>query len=350
MQSDSTRSRTDSKAPVRKGRIIGVDIGNYRIKMAACNNGVLEKFISVQHPDNMVKGNQIVSWQAMGDYLKELVKASGIRGKAAAVTLPQDSTYIRRTTMPLMTEAQLKINLPYEFHDYISDEPEKYAYDYAVISRNDREMDLMVVAAPKDLLEKYTAMFKRAGLKLTIAAPDVMAFTYIFREYERRNQTEHGTKDYVVLDLGDSKVELHFFSGGEYEITRSMEPGCRAIYDKVAEITGEDSHIVQMNAEAITAASATQPDSEVSEEVQDICSSMAVQIMRVLNFYSFNNPKNTIDAIYYCGGGAKFDALMKEIRNDTDMPLKSLSGILQADPKYSSLLEQSPQAYGITMS
>ena len=81
MQSDSTRSRTDSKAPVRKGRIIGVDIGNYRIKMAACNNGVLEKFISVQHPDNMVKGNQIVSWQAMGDYLKELVKASGIRGK-----------------------------------------------------------------------------------------------------------------------------------------------------------------------------------------------------------------------------------------------------------------------------
>ena len=32
----------------------------------------------------------------------------------------------------------------------------------------------------------------------------------------------------------------------------------------------------------------------------------AVQVMRVLNFYSFNNVNNTIGSLYYCGGGARY--------------------------------------------
>ena len=40
---------------------------------------------------------------------------------------------MRRFEMPLMTEEQLRLNLPYEFHDYIGDEMDKYVFDYAMI-------------------------------------------------------------------------------------------------------------------------------------------------------------------------------------------------------------------------
>lgn len=327
-------------------RIYGFDIGNYRVKIAAMNGGVLRDFISVQHPDNMVKNNQIVSWQAMGDYLKEVMKSAGIRGGKAAVALPQDSCFIRRTTMPLMTEAQLKINLPYEFHDYISDDPEKYFYDYAVISRTDKDMDLMTVAASRELVSKYKEMFRRAGMKLTVLAPEVMAFQNIFNDYGKRHGIQQGTKDFVVLDLGDGKIDIHFFTKGEYEITRSMEPGCRAIYEEAAKATGEDSHAIQRDAESklITAES-----KGIESEISDICSSIAVQIMRVLNFYSFNNPHNTLDTLYCCGGGTNIPLLMKNIAENAGLPLKNMSEIVQVDPKFDKLIVQSPQALGIAM-
>ena len=38
-----------------------------------------------------------------------------------------------RFELPLMTEEQLRLNLPYEFHDYIGNEMDKYVFDYAMI-------------------------------------------------------------------------------------------------------------------------------------------------------------------------------------------------------------------------
>ena len=46
--------------------------------------------------------------------------------------------------------------------------------------------------------------------------------------------------------------------------------------------------------------------------------------MRVLNFYSFNNADNTIDTLYYCGGGARFKELIDAIQANLDLPVKSL--------------------------
>ena len=71
--------------------------------------------------------------------------------------------------------------------------------------------------------------------------------------------------------------------------------------------------------------------------------------MRVLNFYSFNNPHNTLDTLYCCGGGTNIPILMKNIAENAGLPLKNMSEIVQVDPKFDKLIVQSPQALGIAM-
>ncbi len=46
--------------------------------------------------------------------------------------------------LPLMTEEQLRLNLPYEFHDYIGDEMDKYVFDYAMIRTKERTWIFLV--------------------------------------------------------------------------------------------------------------------------------------------------------------------------------------------------------------
>ena len=65
--------------------------------------------------------------------------------------------------------------------------------------------------------------------------------------------------------------------------------------------------------------------------------SIGIQIMRVLNFYSFNNADNTIDTLYYCGGGARFKELLDgELAPEVD---------LEKMPEWLD----SPQTYGVLL-
>lgn len=83
-------------------------------------------------PDNMVSGGEIVSMDAMADFIKEMAKENGISRGAAAVILPGTLVFTRNVTVPAMTDGQLLYNLPFEFKDYLTQEKNKYYFDYAV--------------------------------------------------------------------------------------------------------------------------------------------------------------------------------------------------------------------------
>ena len=68
--------------------------------------------------------------------------------------------------------------------------------------------------------------------------PDIIAFRNILRSYEQEHGLKHGSADYAILDVGDRKIDLHFFSHGEYEVTRSLETGCHELMKAISELTG----------------------------------------------------------------------------------------------------------------
>lgn len=327
-------------------KLIGIEIGNYRMSMAVCDNGNLQQFVNVKLPDNLVRENEIVSWEAMADFLKEVIDENKISAKNVAMILPSRNAYVRRVTMPAMTVDQLRVNMPYEFHDYITEDMDKYNYDYSLIEMiNDeegkpKEMDMMLVAAPKEIIEKYKTMLRRAGLRLALIAPEVFAFKNIIKDYEEANHVEE-KKDYAILDIGHSDLRLHFFTGGEFEITRIMEPGCNVIASYLADKTGQDAHIAQMNEES-------NKDNVVEDDaLVDLYNQMAVEIMRVLNFYNFNHPGNNLDKIYYCGGGSRIKPLIAEIASMIEVELVSISELITDKTPFMDELILGPQSLGI---
>lgn len=305
------------------------------------------RFVSERVPEHLVKDGRIISWDAAGDFIKELMKENDISCRTAAVAMPENTAYIRRMELPLMTISQLKVNLPFEFHDYITEDLDKYIYDYAVIGRNEKKMELLAVAASKDLIQNYTAMCRRAGLRLEIIAPEVIAFRTIIQDFEKRHSIEKGSRDYVILDAGDRTINLHFFPKGEYEITRSMEPGCHELAKAYAEAVGLNEKTVK-NID-MSALDDQKDIIQDDQQIQDLYNSMAVQIMRVLNFYSFNNPNNNIDKLYYCGGGSRIDGLMKEIAENVELPQISIADLIETKPGFDESMILGPQSLGITM-
>ena len=113
-------------------KLIGIDVSATSLRITLCDKRGPLRFLEARLPEHMVRDNQIVSWDAMGDFLKETLKNENIRVKDVCVTVPESAVYIQHVVLPPMSENQLKVNLPYEFHDYINRDMDKYIYDYAV--------------------------------------------------------------------------------------------------------------------------------------------------------------------------------------------------------------------------
>lgn len=417
-------------------KYLGIDIEDRFLKLVVMKDGKVQKTCLEVMPDNIVMGGRIAAFHALSDYLRDTVRRNKIRVKDVAFALPSETYYIRRVKLPKMTAAQLQINLPYEFHDYLQDDTDQYVFDYSVLSVDEKSMELLIAALSKRQVEQYKEMCKRAGLRLCKLVPDVLAIQEIVlpsenpaayrkrlaaqeksrsEEEKRENRSEarekkqhlrdrkrnglsveelsaraaeearangmqpadavnaapgnaaasangmtpgnaaasangmapgnaaapangmapgnaapsgsiaaaeEKRKDYAVLSLEYSRDRLHFFSNGAYEITRNLGITEKQICEVIAQNEGVDIHIAQLMLDR------NQNHVLEQEQVSDLLQSVATEVMRVMNFYNYNNPRNTIDAIYYYGREVD-SAFLERIQSMTELPIRPLTDLLE---------------------
>ena len=390
-------------------KLLGFDIDAYSMKIAVCSKKKqLEDYLSVDLPENMIRDGKFISPDAMGDFIKETLKSHRLKGSMAAVALNSQQYYIRRVRLPKMTPEQLAINLPFEFHDYITGETKDYVFDYEVLGMSDKEMDLLAATTSKAVIETYKRIMKRAGLKLYKLVPDVLGIQSILlplteenpkdkkkkeksakaekkpkkekpakkrkkkitaaeelaeaqaeeqkkdemqkaleeamkaKEEPKQEEPENRFQDYAVLSIMHDGTRLHFFSNGSYEITRDMNTGMKDVINAIVDQSGVDWHLADLMM-------MTNQDNILSSApVQNILDQMTTEIMRVMNFYNYNNPKNNIDRILYCGGILE-ETLLPRIEEATGLPCHPLSEMVKGSEKLEKrdTLNRSPQAYGI---
>lgn len=212
------------------GQITAFDIGECMVKAACLTGGKLKKVMAKELPDNMVSGGEIVSMDAMADFIKEMAKENGISRGAAAVILPGTLVFTRNVTVPAMTDGQLLYNLPFEFKDYLTQEKNKYYFDYAVQDTvkdeegNVKELQLFVCATLKSTVEEYRAMLRRAGFNLKVAMPEECAYAALTEDYMQRTNAPAGS-DYCFVDLGHNGIRMHILQDGDFTTKRSVDLG-----------------------------------------------------------------------------------------------------------------------------
>ena len=303
--------------------ILGVEIGTRRIKLVQVSGTEAEKFLTVQVPEDNVKSDTIIAWDAMAETLKGALKDGGFTAKKAALVVPDSAAYVRRMIMPAMTESQLMVNLPYEFRDFIQDDKDKYSFDYAMIEMKytgenadaPTDMELIGAAMPKALLEQYTELFNHAGLRLIKAVPRIIALQNLIRSLSEENLKT----DMAILDLGYGVTKVDIFRNGIYEVTRSIDIGLKDVALAISNKLNCDPHI------ASSYLNSNQNDVLESQECREVYAQIAVEIMRAVNYYTYENQGSSLDKLYYNGFGSWIKPLIQEISDSVQLTLVPLS-------------------------
>lgn len=328
---------------------LGIDIGKDQMKLVLMKGENIVKTASVQMPEGLLKDGRIVSVETTGELIRKTMKENKIRCKEAAVVVSSGICFLRNVTMPEMTAEQLVYNLPYEFRDYITDELKKYVFDYSWGSGEEmpkgkklkkaskkkkkeekpeeeenqkrNEMELLAAAAPLEVMEDLRLMARKAGLKLTFAAPEVSACENLLH-YKLRNEQDKD-KEYGILDLGSTSSRLFIFKGDRHQVTRVIERGMEQVEELLADTFHIDIHL------AHTWLLANHEDCIHSEVCQDAFSQISVELMRALNFYQFSNPESRLEDIYICGGGASIATMRQSLEENLDVKIHEAGELLE---------------------
>lgn len=331
---------------------LGIDIGKDQLKLVLMKGETIQKTASVQMPEGLLKEGRIVSVETTGELIRKTMRENKIRCKEAAVVVSSGICFLRNVTMPEMTPDQLVYNLPYEFRDYITDELKKYTFDYSwgsgeaplkakklkktrkkkneekdENSENEegserKEMEFLAAAAPMEDIEDIRLMARKAGLKLTFAAPEVSACENLLH-YKLKDEQDK-EKEYGILDLGSTSSRLLIFKGDRHQVTRVIERGMEQVEELLADYFHIDIHL------AHTWLLANHEDCVNSDVCRDAFAQISVELMRALNFYQFSNPDSRLEDIWICGGGASIEAMRQSLKESLDVNIHDAGELLES--------------------
>ena len=153
------------------------------LKSRPTNSGLsLVAYGRVNMPLGAVVEGEIVDAEAVATSIRELWKRSGIKGRDVAIGVSNQKVVVRLIDLPFMERAELEGAIQYQAQDYIPIPIEDAILDFHILGdymtpADEHMMEVLLVAAQRDMIGAAVAAVEGAGLKL--AQIDLTAFALV---------------------------------------------------------------------------------------------------------------------------------------------------------------------------
>lgn len=284
---------------------IGLDIGSSYLKVVQLkekkNAYQLELFDMLPiSPDIIVEGAIIDSLRLV-DALKELTKKARIKTKNCVLGIAgHASVIIRRISLPEMSEEELSESIKFEAEQYIPFDVEDVSLDFQIIGPKEEagQMDVMLVAVKKDIVNEYVSVAKEAGLNPIVV--DINAFA-LENMYEVNYEIMPG-RNIALINIGGHTINMNVLKGGISVFTRDSAMGSNLhteALQKEFNVSYENAERLKRGepVEGVYSEAVTSVMASVSEEILD-------EINRSLEFFKSTTFNEEINEVVLSGGGA----------------------------------------------
>ncbi len=295
---------------VPKNQLIGLDIGSRMIKAAELVEGkkgwILKRFGTIDVPFGAIEEGNIKDPDTVAEAIQELYRMYNIKEKNVAIAIGGYSVIVKKITMQNMPEDQLSESINFEAEQYIPFDINDVNIDFQILGENEQnpnQMNVLLVAAKKDMVNDYINLIDAAQLNLCIIDIDAFALQNI---YEVHHEGE--PENVALIDIGAGKTSLNILIDNISVFMRDVSLGSNQINQQIVSrlnCTMEEAEEIKLS---------ENPEKMSKEELKEIVSTVVAdwsnEIRRALDFFYSTNPEDRIKKIILSGGGAN----VKEFR------------------------------------
>jgi type IV pilus assembly protein PilM len=316
-----------------KKSLVGLDIGSSSLKLAeiiSTSRGyILNRFLQVPLPKGIISDGVLADSNALSLKIKELFRHSGCRSKGIVTSLAGNSVIIKKVTLEQMNENELR--------DLIHDEAGKYLpfenmddvnYDFQILgdnSYNPNQMDIIIVAAKKDVVNSYLEAVTAAGLNVMImdVAPFVLESMYE-ANYEFDNEEMA-----VIINIGASTTGINVLKGGTSIFTRDFTLAGNSITESLQEkykVTFEEAE--KLKIEGIPDGS-DGDNLDLKNSILDFAQPLCMEIERSIDYFRSTYGGEYIKQVLLSGGSANIYNLAKNLSEKLNVKTELINPFLK---------------------
>ena len=346
-------------ATPKKNQLIGLDIGSHSVKLAEIEDTkkgkVLKNFGIIGLPQDAIVEGAIKEMEIVSSAIKTLYKHLKVKNKNVVTSISGYSVIVKKISVQKRGEAELEATIQDEAEQYIPFDINDVNLDYEILStdagkgeeggaKEDKGfMDVMLVAAKKDIVEDYVSLLHLTGL--TPAILDVDAFA-VQNSFELGAQEMSGC--FAIVNVGAEELGINAVKNGISIFTRDSSYGGYQINEAIMSKFGvsyEEAEKIKLGGSKIEG----KEKGTLEDIFTSVVSGWVNEVKRALDFLTTTYPDESIEKIYISGGSCRVPGFRKYLEMETEIPVEEMNpfGNLQIndkvfDPKYLSYM--APQA------
>jgi type IV pilus assembly protein PilM len=305
--------------------IVGLDIGSSAIKLVEAEKRrggwVVSSFTSVTLPEDSIVDGEIVNHAAVVEAIRSVLKESGVKSKLVATSVSGSSVIIKHIAIPHAQPKELEDQVYWEAEQYIPFDMKEISLDFEVVQEDigEGKMDILLVAAKKDFIEKRLAAVRECGLEPQVLDSDVLALANVF--WENYEMTPDNAV--VLVDIGASLTKINIVSNNTTIFTRDVAVGGKSLTQEIQNRLGisfQEAEVLK-----IDSCSTGQIPEEVLPLVNGICENISLEIRRSLDFYAASPVQLPVTAVFLCGGASRVPGLSNMLSEMLGLPIEYLN-------------------------
>jgi len=350
------------KKPVKFRESVGIDLGSHSVKIVhlkRLHEGF--KLLNYEIRPTVPQGVEYVPSdlrpERFAPILVEMMKTLHISPKTIkhlVTAIGGDNTSIKQIKTIFLPDDELESALFFEAKKHIPISGNDMVLDYQVLSVEEKtnNMNILLAASNKDLLNEHTNILVTAGLSPNIVDLDSLA---VANSFALNSFVEEGV--YVLLNLGahrtnmviwgpNSKMFARDIPYGGYHFTRDIMRKRQLEFDQA------DNYKLEWGLldDPKTATASTISVLDISEKsTEDL---IVEEIRRSLRFYVKEAGNSDFRKIYLMGGTAKLKGLQEFVQDKVNIPTETYTPFVNVEMPEKFQDKKDPQlalAIGLAM-
>ena len=293
----------------RRKSSVGLDIGSGFVKLIEVDHSgdqpeVTRVAMRPLMPDAIVEG-EVMDPGLVAETIRGLVADAEVKDDEVVTAIGGHDVIIKRISMDRMAEEDARQVLPFEAERHVPFDIQSVELDFQILDpeSDEPQMDVLLVAAKRDLVQDKMALLANAGLSPRVIDVDAFALHNAFEH----NHPEVRTGIAALVNVGHEMTNVNVVVDGVPILTRDIAFGSRRIREDLQRERG----LTAEEAEDVVQGRKQMDDLKVFVDrgVEEV----AMGVERAAAFLMTRESGESLGRIFLSGGGARIPGLAEAL-------------------------------------
>lgn len=304
---------------VKDTEFFGLDIGSTAIRLVQLRRGsthpALVAYGAVPAPNNITASDSKLDQDKISELIKQLVRENRVSLKNVVVGLPSNKVFATVITTPKLDNAQLAKAIRYQAEQYIPMALDQVKLDYAVVdqSKDGKQLEVLLIAAPNSVVEKYMGILEKAGLEPLALEANATAVA--------RALVPPSNLAVAMVDFGSLESDISIVWNNAPRLIRSVSVGGLTLVKAVAQNLGLD----EVQATQFTykfGLTQSKLEGQVFKAIKPTLDNLVSEIDKSVKYFNGRYPDVKIEKLVITGAASALPELGPFLANSTAMPVE----------------------------